>query len=459
MKKQINHILLLATQQNTWLHKLVVSTFLTTTVGIVIYTMYAAFHYSSNAILGRDEANFIILSSEKILAATNINEFLRSMFPSHGQHLLLGMQLVNLFTYFTFGILDRRIMNVIGVIILCIAALLLPKVRHKKISETILIYATLFPLILSPAHNACIVNASCTGNHYLGVAFSVFSLYFFTKIPENKYSFIGAEFFMLLAIFSLPAALALVPISFFILFTSSNKNKYYFIFTHVFLILFTLLFQYYLTYPDTIFSFLENTEPLSFVEIIKDTILFCATLLVILGSLFYWLNDAGYGSILAGVGIIILALLIFVALKTYKSKDKNSYSFHFYSAILFLFMILIICFGRYYSLGSSRYAVYTAFLCATLLLVFFDFLNPVEDASHTAKRIKLLICSSTISLIYYFVALHYHRPYLVELGERDEFCRHAWLSEGLACGVMIPHEEATRIIKAAIDQGIYRVEQ
>jgi hypothetical protein len=201
-----------------------------------------------------------------------------------------------------------------------------------------------------------------------------------------------------------------------------------------------------------------GVESAPMVVLLKDAALFGATFFIILGSLFYWLNDASYGLILVGIGTIILALLVFAVIKTCKSRTKNSSSFHFYGVILFLSMILIICVGRYYSLGSSRYAVYAAFLYATLLLVFFNFLNQSDNVSHTARRIKILICSSTISLIYYFFALHYHRPYLIEMGERADFCRHAWYTEGTACGVMIKHEEATRIIKTAIEQGIYRVE-
>jgi len=432
---------------------------MTSTIGIVLYTLYAAFHYSSNAILGRDEANFIILSSQKILTASSFGDLIRGFFPSHGQHTLLGMQLVNLFTYFSFGALDRRIMNVIGVVILCSAALLLPGGRRKNGIETILIYATLFPFIFSPAHNACIVNASCTGNHYFGIAASVVSLYFFTKAAEKKRYWICAELFMALAIFSLPAALALVPVSLLVLAKSSKENRGVVLAAHVAFIILILAFHSYLTYPNTIFSFMQGTGKTTLVSVLSDIALFVVTSFIILGSMFYWLGDMGYTWILAMVGVGVAILIAVSLVKTYRASAGKSFSFAFYGVLLFLTMILIISFGRYYSFGSSRYSVYTAFLCAMLFMVFFNRINQSEDVVQSSRRIKILLCTSTVSLLYFFIALHYHQQYLFDLEQKDETCRHLWVTEGYVCGVMISHEEATQIIKTAIDQGIYRIEQ
>jgi hypothetical protein len=445
--------------KSSWPPRLPAFFFLATTIGIVLYTMYAAFHYSSNAILGRDEANFIILSSQKILAANGLRELTEAFFPSHGQHTLLGMQLVNMFTYHVFDVLDRRIMNVIGVVILCAAALLLQIRRTKNRVETILVCATLLPVIFSPSHNACIVNASCTGNHYFGIATSVVSLYFFTKITTKKYCFIFAELFMLLAIFSLPASLALIPISFLVLSTSDEKNKFSLMGVHLAFIALVLAFHSYLTYPNTIFAFTQDTGHIPLSEMITNTAMFVITFFIILGSLFYWLADLGYTWILVVIGAIISVFMTHTIVKICKSSDNGPHSFHFYGTLLFLVMILIICFGRYYSLGSSRYSVYTAFLCAMLFMTIFSRVNQSDAVVYSARRIKILFCSASLSLLYFFVALHYHQQYLLDLEQKDVLCRKLWYTEGYACGVMISHEEATQIIKSAINQGIYRVEQ
>lgn len=443
---------------NPWSRKLLTSFFLITTVGIVVYTVYAAFHYTSNVVLSRDEANFIILSSQKILAASSTRELIEAFFPSHGQHTLLGMQLVNMFTYFTFDALDRRIMNALGVVILCAAALLLPGLRKSK-TEMLLLCATLMPLIVSPAHNVCIVNASCTGNHYFGIAMSVVSLYFFTKIAQKRSFLILAEIFMLLAIFSLPAALALIPVSFLVLLTNEANHKFKLAAIHMVLIVLTLAFHSYLTYPNTIFSFAQSAEQVPWAGTIKNAEMFVATFLVTIGSLFYWLADMGYGGVLMLIGLFVAIAVAVAIFKARRSVYGDDRSLPFYGVLLFLIMILIISFGRYFSLGASRYSVYAAFLCAMLLMLLFNRLDQSDDVMQSSRRLKILFCSSALSLIYFFTALHYHQPYLLSVEQRDRLCRNLWYSEGYACGVMISHQEATQLIKNAIDQGIYRVEK
>lgn len=435
------------------------SFFLVSSIGIVLYTMYVAFHYSSSVVLSRDEANFIILSSQKILATGSFSEFVRAFFPSHGQHTLLGMQLVNMATYFSVGALDRKVMNLIGVVILSIAALLLLAGRSRNRTEIILLCATLFPWILSPTHNVCSVNASCTGNHYFGIAASVATLYFFTRATEKKIFFVCAELFMLLAVFSLPASLAIVPISFLVLAQTGTKNKRYVMGAHLAFIVLMLVLHSYLTYPNTIFAFTQNTGQTSLPDFFTGIVMFVITFFIIAGSMFYWLADMNYRWVLIVVGMVVSLCIVTVILKTRRTKHHNAHSFAFYGLLLFLVMILIICFGRFYSLGSSRYSVYTAFLYAMLFMVWFNGINATDDMALAARRTKILFCSSALSLIYFFTALHYHQPYLFDIEQRDIACKKLWVTDGYVCGVMIKHEEATRIIRSAIDQGIYRIEQ
>jgi len=209
-----------------------------------------------------------------------------------------------------------------------------------------------------------------------------------------------------------------------------------------------LVFHSYLTYPNTIFSFTQDTGATSLWPALQDLLMFVVTFFIIVGSMFYWLGDIGHTWILVLVGVIVSFGIVVAILKASKSVDANAYSFQFYGLLLFLAMILIISFGRYYSFGSSRYSVYAAFLW-----------SPSSSALHASRRMKLLVCSATISLVYFFSALHYHRPYLLELEQKDETCRNLWRTEASVCGVMISHQEATQIVQSAIDQGIYRIEQ
>lgn len=191
----------------------------------------------------------------------------------------------------------------------------------------------------------------------------------------------------------------------------------------------------------------------------KGILMFVLTFFIIVGSLFYWLHDMGYAWILMAVGFAITAVIVVTIYKARRPFDGGVRTLPFYGVLLFLAMILIISFGRYFSLGSSRYSVYTAFLCAMLLLLLFNRLNQSDDSVQRWRRIKILLCSSSLSLLYFFTALHYHQPYLFAVEQRDELCRKLWYAEGYACGVMLTHEEATHIIKNAISQGIYRIEQ
>jgi hypothetical protein len=438
-----------------WPQRLLVSFFLVTTAAIILYTMVAAFHYSSNAMLGRDEANFILLSSQKMLRATTPHDFLSALFPNHGQHMLFGMQLVNLLTFFTFGSLDRRIMNVIGVIILCAAALVVPGKRRRSAAEMILLYATLFPLVLSPAHNACIVNASCTGNHYFGIAFSVFSLYFFSRCHERLFFLVCAEITLFLATFSLSTAIAMIPVSYLVLWRNPSPQRQHVLAFHTVFIVLLMALQLYLTYPDTIFSFAQEVDAATIADALKRLALSGATVLIILASLFYWLNDIGYtwALTLLGLGVLVMLMIFFFQLR---GKDKSL--FHYDGVILFCLMCVLIGFGRYYSLGSSRYAAYTGFLFAFLFCGWFYHAHR-EDSAGLPRRLRWLTVSATTSLLYYFLALHYHQPYLLALEQKNELCKKLWINEGYVCGVMITHEEATRIVRSAIDQGVYRIEK
>src|SRR5690606_6360517 len=175
---------------------------------------------------------------------------IKALFPNHGQHIMLGNQLVNMLTYLIVGVLDLRFMNVLGVIALCMAAFLFLSQSGSNVWQKILIFATIFPLVLSPVHNVCIVNVACSANHYLGISFSIMAIYFFNRIAEGWRFFIAAEILLLLANFSLAAALALIPVSFLML-CYATKNRVRYLIIHTMLVTILFAFHSYLTYPDT----------------------------------------------------------------------------------------------------------------------------------------------------------------------------------------------------------------
>ena len=399
--------------------------------------------------LSRDEANFVVLSTEHMLFGHDIHERLSGLVPVHGEHLLFGMQLVNLAVVILTGYLDRGVMNVIGVLILWFAAYKISARFSSRHIERLLLLATITPLALSPAHNSCIVNASCTGNHYLGIAFSIFALDFFTREKLSNKEFIRGNLLLLLAVSSLAATIMLLPFSIWLVWRHPNRSREQLITQAIIVVVLVILYIGWLE-PMALTSTAGSTiDPLTYIA------MYAATLMVILGSLFYWLADADHHIVVAAIGVMVFGVFVWIA---WRMRNYHASGTAFAGALLFGGMILAICAGRYFSFGASRYAVYTAWFVIFLWLQNYVMCFP-NPAGFCNSRQRFLEASACIAIIYYGMALWFHQPYLTALGEKNQLCRELWRTQGYACGVMIHHQEATDIINHAIALGIYRVDQ
>src|SRR5690606_4670120 len=126
-------------------------------------------------------------------------------------------------------------------------------------------------------------------------------------------------------------------------------------------------------------------------------------------------KDLDYPVVVVLIGIIIFFLALITFKNFFKLSRHKQYGFYFYSAVLMFMMVVIITLGRYFSLGSSRYAVYTAFLATSLLLLVFAWINQETEGHESSRNTIILLVFSTLSLAHYLVALRYHHGYLVEL--------------------------------------------
>jgi len=421
------------------------------TVLIISYAFYLSLTLYSYFIIGRDEANFLLRSSMAIFSAETFTDSIKQLFQIHGQHVLVGMQLANLLSFLTFGSLDFQFINFIGLLYLVIPTLLicthLKLQNHPAQSTTAFIIAAAitFPLALSPAHISCAINTACTGNHYLGMGLAIIALYFFIPFSSQKITLskvVIAEFFVLLAIFSSPAALAIVPL-FFGIILFFNEKKLSILLLHILSSL-VILSIYFSVAESADFSFLHDP---SFRDILKIIFLFCLFFFNLLGSVFFWPEhiSAAITSVTLGFAITTIGLW---AIKSHAHQLKQRPDLLFFASgfLLLLGMIGLIALGRMSSLGSTRYVFYGAFALIFLLLF-------LIASGHVKRSIPIaLFC-----LAYYPAQLLLNQPYIDRIRGEIIACNENWYAKGHACGVMMKHAEATALLLEAERQGILRL--
>lgn len=422
------------------------------TLLIIGYAFYLSLTLYSYFIIGRDEANFLLRSSMAIFSAESFSDSLKQVFQIHGQHVLVGMQLANLLSFLIFGSLNFQFINFIGLIYLVVPALLIcrklttPNSPSRSTSTFIIAAAITLPLALSPAHISCAINTACTGNHYLGLGLAIIALYFF--IPSESKSLTlsklsMAEFFTLLAIFSSPAALALIPLLYGITFLFIEKNKFRALLAHT-LSSMAILSIYFSVAESADFSFLSN---LSFFDVVKVVELFFIFFFNLLGSVFFWPENtiAAIASVTLGLAITTIGLWS-IKLQWQSIRQRPDLQFFASGFLLLLCMIGLIALGRLGTLGSTRYVFYGAFALIFLLLFLIG-----------SGQLRYGILIGLLCLLYYPAQLLLNQPYIERIKGEIMACNERWYTQGHACGVMMKHSEATDLLLEAERAGILKL--
>jgi len=434
--------------------KIILAFMAISTLGIMIYAFYLSLTLYSYFIIGRDEANFLLRSSLDFSGAETILDSLQQLFQVHGQHVLVGMQLANQFSFLLFGSLDFQFINFMGLIYLVIPALLI--CAHLKSSDHpchpaiafIIAMAVTFPLVLSPAHISCAINTACTGNHYLGLGLAIIALYLFVPLSAQNLALpraLTAELFVMIAIFSSPAALAIVPL-FYGLILFFHHKKLFLLALHTLATFFTLSLYFYVA-ESADFSYAENLTPLA---ALKTIVMFGVLFFNTLGSVFFWPEQPLTVVISIGIGIAILTIALWQIKTSWPLlKERRDLLFFASGFLLMLGMIGLIALGRLGTFGSTRYTFYGCFALVFLLLFW------IARHPHTLKPAPIAI--ALLCLSYYPAQWVLNQPYIERIRGEIIACNARWYSEGRACGVMMKHSDATALLLEAEKQGILRL--
>lgn len=417
---------------------------------ILASSIYIALTIYSNTIIGRDEANFVLRSTMAILDANNFSAWMSALTQTHGQHVLIGMQLGNLLSYYTLGYIDFRLINLLGVVYLLVPVCLLLTARFSLWKDRIWVAAILLPLALSPGHSSCAINAACTGNHYLGLCFALASLYVFCN-SKRLISFIAAEGLLMLAVLSSPAALPLVLLVFPVIWLKQHQHQHLHRFVlHTFFSAGLMLAYYSATHAID-----EPTALLSSNNLAMELLLVVLAFLNITGNLFVEPQSMAAGLLTVAIGLCVViaaSILLWQTAQHYQQAKAMPLPFPLllYSSglVLMLAMILLISIGRHQGWGNSRYIFYSAFTWMMLILLFAEL--------HPERFTRWRPWLAAICLAYYPVQYGLATPYLDGLREQIVMCEERWQRENKACGVMIPHNEATQLLQQAYQRGIVR---
>ena len=416
------------------------------------YTLYIPYHFFSPFVIGHDEAKGIIQSTINFLESETISDKLSHLFHTKGQHVTFGMQLSSLSLYYTLGHINLQAYNYIGLGALLIATTLIV-INNKNhfcnnktgkdpliLSSIIVISIT---LSLSPSHNSCIINTACTGNHYLGLAFSIISLYFLCQPPRYS-SLLASNSFLMLALFSSPAGLALIPIIALRLFLQKD-DRALLIKSALISVLITALYLYMVS--DTSLH-KPRLDQLGGFWI--AALRFISFFLTMIASVFYWPEGQAAYLIMTIIGLSILIAYILLVKYTLRQQDHH-FSFSFLGSLTLLGMMLLITIGRFhYGFGSPRYAVYASiFVLFTLLHIS----HLIDEA-----RIRRWLTIAAFSCSALFIWNHSQNwPYLKSLEHTIHTCNTSWYEKQRACGVMIKHQKATELLLEAESKGVLRL--
>jgi hypothetical protein len=419
----------------------------------IFYGFYYPYVIYSPVILSKDEADYALKSIWEIINTQTVSGFIKEVFQVHGALVVFGMESIHVATYWLLGHLDLQIYNLVCALFLFFSGLLILFRLHPDIEKWILLSAIFFPFVFSPSHNNCAINTSCTGLHYFGLSLSIFSLYFFTR--RGLGYFLLAEFFMLYAIFTLPSSVVLMMLAIIPLYLDCKDKKQsvfksYPVIFHLFISIAAFSVFLLLTGQESS-AIRYPSDPLLWLKWIW---VITITYLNLLGSFLYWPSDAISAIPVIVTGSLVLGLGLYMVNRQRKNISDRENLFLVLGILLVLAMAAIISVGRIYTFGSPRYAVYACFCLIFIAATFFYNYRPTTTGS-TFRNYYLI---ALLSILYFVTELYIQWPYVERMSQEIQRCEQGWKINGKACGVMIKHAEATKLLKDAQKKGLIEIE-
>jgi hypothetical protein len=171
--------------------------------------MYQVIHYSTNAPIGNDDIDLILIDTIAILKAQSFDEWLTPMLHQNAEHRPAMLRLMGLLSYITTGKISLPFINIVSASVFLFSLLALLRSSSRSWKETLWMAGWAIPLVVAPLHHECLLWASCSGSHYTVIAFGCIGL--LLALRTGWLAFICFEIACLLALLSLFSGL-LVPL-------------------------------------------------------------------------------------------------------------------------------------------------------------------------------------------------------------------------------------------------------
>ena len=171
--------------------------------------MYQVIHYSSNAPIGNDDIDLILIDTIAILKAQSFDEWLTPLLHQNAEHRPAMLRLLGLLSYITIGKISLPFINIVSASVLLFSLLALLRSSSRSWKEMLWMAGWAIPLVVAPLHHECLLWASCSASHYTVIAFGCIGL--LLALRTGWLAFIGFEIACLLALLSLFSGL-LVPL-------------------------------------------------------------------------------------------------------------------------------------------------------------------------------------------------------------------------------------------------------
>ncbi|MCB1615640.1 MAG: hypothetical protein KDI30_06475 [Pseudomonadales bacterium] len=428
--------------------------FLSITCLVVFFTLYQSYNFSTNALLGSDEARYIIRSTTRFFQAGSYADYRDVLFSHHANHLLLGMQLMSIGSYYLTGAINIKLINLFCTFLIVVSGMTILFWKKYFWQQRVFLAAIVMPVLLTPSHNTCMLSAACTANHYFGLALGVISLYLFANTNRGFRFFVFAELLMILSTYSFASGIALCLFAGCLLLFCQSADRYFYCLAHV-VISFLLVFSYFF-----LVSPLESAP----VEVSS----LAGLLSIFLQILFWFVGACGYAFFwLAndyGVIVFLLGLMLFLSTCIYSGKNiydiLRNHLFLFVAMLYCLSTIGVIATGRYFSFQpTARYSLYAVFFLAFFLALLVD--RKYLAAENRSSLPSPLWCFPGLVFVYYLIGFSVHYPDAVDLHQRGVICESRWRKgehpnqKGASCAQFMKVDEMQVILDEAAEIGIF----
>ena len=171
--------------------------------------MYQVIRYSTNAPMGNDDLDLILMDTISILRAQSFDEWLTPLLHQNAEHRPAMLRLMGLLSYVTIGKISLPFINIVSASVLLLSLLALLRSSSRSWKEMLWMSGWAIPLVVAPLHHECLLWASCSASHYTVIAFGCIGL--LLALRTGWLAFIGFEIACVLALLSLFSGL-LVPV-------------------------------------------------------------------------------------------------------------------------------------------------------------------------------------------------------------------------------------------------------